>query len=400
MTLGGLCGVTGAYLSMIENGKRSLDKYSLIVTIASALGVPPGELAPGMPDASVPAGRSQAASPAPNPEAQHGQGRVIQALDFVDGESAGNAADTLAELVDHYSHAICAAPPAAIYDELLKVRSYANAVIERGGHGTRRADLVLAGGWLSNLLAVAACDMGEHAAARIWCSDSQRRSQELGNPELGAWAMLTRALIAFYQGQSRQSVTLAARGKAAVPIGTVAHAKLAAQEMRAAAQAGDPVTMRRARSHAARAIDKLPPGAQTSGAFSIALGEDPPYTATSLLLVGQFTEAVSATNRVISLVYQPETRQRGDNPSGYARSLLILALAQAGSGRLDEAAAGHDALASRRPAWPTMVLAGHLDQALARDYAGARQAAAYHARYMDALSQSPVRPDGPAKEHR
>jgi hypothetical protein len=47
-----------------------------------------------------------------------------------------------------------------------------------------------------------------------------------------------------------------------------------------------------------------------------------------------------------------------------------------------------------------MVLAGHLDQALARDYAGTRQTAAYHARYMDALSQSPVRPDGPAKEPR
>ena len=41
-----------------------------------------------------------------------------------------------------------------------------------------------------------------------------------------------------------------------------------------------------------------------------------------------------------------------------------------------------------------------LDQALARDFAGSRQAAAYHARYMDALSQSPVRPDGPAKEPR
>jgi hypothetical protein len=100
-------------------------------------------------------------------------------------------------------------------------------------------------------------------------------------------------------------------------------------------------------------------------------------------------------------VYQPETRQRGDNPSGYARSLLILGLAQAGSGSLDEAvAAGNDALASRRPAWPTMVLAGQLDQALTQNYAGTRQTAAYHARYQDTLSQSRVRPDQPARKPR
>jgi transcriptional regulator with XRE-family HTH domain/tetratricopeptide (TPR) repeat protein len=45
--LAGLSGKTAAYLSMIENGKRPLDRYSLIVSLASALGVPPADLAPG-----------------------------------------------------------------------------------------------------------------------------------------------------------------------------------------------------------------------------------------------------------------------------------------------------------------------------------------------------------------
>ena len=48
--LGGFCDVTPAYLSMIENGKRPLDRYSLIVAIASALGVPPAELVPDPPN--------------------------------------------------------------------------------------------------------------------------------------------------------------------------------------------------------------------------------------------------------------------------------------------------------------------------------------------------------------
>src|SRR5579863_948668 len=47
--LAGLSGKSSAYLSMIENGKRSLDRYSLIVALADALGVPPAELATGSP---------------------------------------------------------------------------------------------------------------------------------------------------------------------------------------------------------------------------------------------------------------------------------------------------------------------------------------------------------------
>jgi hypothetical protein len=313
--------------------------------------------------------------------------RAIEALNVLGNDHLGGVADSLGELVDHYAQTICAFPPSSVYDELVAVRSYAGGIADRAGQTSRRAGLVLVTGWLSSLLAVASCDMGEHAAARVWCSDAERRSDDGRNPELAAWAVLTRAMIAFYQGRARQSVTLALRGQAAVPIGTVVHAKLAAQEMRASAMVGDHMRMACARRYAAKAIEKLPSDAKTTGAFSIALGEDPPYTATSLLLVGSYREAVSATSRVIETVYQPEARQRGDNPSGYARSLLILGLAHAGDGCLDAAvSAGHDALAGSRPAWPTMVLAGNLDKVLLRDFSGSRQAAAYHARYLETAS--------------
>jgi transcriptional regulator with XRE-family HTH domain len=388
--LGGLCALTPAYLSMIENGKRPLERYSRIVTVAAALGVSPAELMPGMPGSQATTANTQI-SPARTLERQQ-PARVTQALDLLNSENASNVADSLAQLIDHYSHAISASPPAAVYDELREVRSFAETITAHRGREPRRGDLALATGWLSHLLAVAACDMGEHATARLWCADSERRSKDTATPELAAWALLTRAMIAYYKGQSRQSVTLAARGRAAVPIGTVAHAKLAAQEMRAAAQVGDVAHMARARTEAARAIARLPTNAKTTGVFSIALAEDPPYTATSLLLVGNYKEAIPATNRVIGTVYEPETRQRGDNPSGYARSLLILGLAQARSGCLDEAiAAGHGALTSRRPAWPTMVLAGQLDHVLATEFAGTRQAAAYHALYLEQVSRTSAR---------
>ncbi|MER7211629.1 helix-turn-helix transcriptional regulator [Streptosporangium sp. NPDC020072] len=319
--------------------------------------------------------------------------RVIQALGVIANDRPGGVAEGIGDLVEHYALTLYALPPADVYDELFMVRSYASDVLDRTGPAPRRADLALAVGWLSHLLAVAACDMGEHATARVWCSDAERRSQEVGHPELAGWAILTKAMIAFYQGQPHQSAALAAQGQRTTSIGTVVHAKLASQEMRAAAMAGDANRMTHARRHSAKAITRLPVDAPTMGVFSIALTEDPPYTATSLLLVDRFSEAVTTTNRVIQTVYPSEVRQRGEHPSGYARSLLILGLAHAGLGRLDEAvAAGQTALASSRPAWPTMVLAGKLDKTLRTDFKDARQTADYHARYLEVTG-------GPAEDH-
>jgi hypothetical protein len=316
-----------------------------------------------------------------------GHRHVVQALDVIGHDHLADVVDSIAELIDHYSHTIYALPPADVYDELLTVRSYASGILDQIGHAPPRLDLVLATGRLSHLLAVAACDMGEHAAARVWCSDAERRSREARHPELVAWAALTKAMIAWYQGQPRQSAVLSARGQEVVRQGTVVHAKLASQEMRAAAMAGDVDGMTRARRRASESIAVLPSGTPATGALSIALSDDPPYTATSLLFLGRFREAVATTNRVIDTVYQPEARQRGEHPSGYARSLLILGLAQAALGQLDESvAAGHTALSSSRPAWPTMVLADKLDNVLAQQFSGADQTAAYHACYLEAIN--------------
>jgi hypothetical protein len=95
-----------------------------------------------------------------------------------------------------------------------------------------------------------------------------------------------------------------------------------------------------------------------------------------------------AQDRVIQTHYLPEMRPRGEHPSGYARALLILALAQAGTGDLDEAvSAGHAALVSSRPAWPTVVLADKLNQVLGRDFSDAQQTAEYQVRYVETANR-------------
>jgi hypothetical protein len=297
------------------------------------------------------------------------------------------AEDTLAELVRHYAHVVAVTPSAAVYDELLSARSFAGMLLDRGGL-RRRPELAVTTGWLSSLLAISATDLGDHAAAVVWCADTDRHSCEAAYPELAGWAALTRALIAWYQGDPLRSAAAARRGQARGAAGTIAYAKLAAQEMRCMAMIGDMAGMASARRRAADAMARLAPSAPLSGVYSVPRVEDPPYTATSLLVAGRHAEAAEMTRRIIAAAYGPHTPGPGDQPTNYARTLLILALAAAGLGEADEAAAaGTAALESGRIVWPTMVLAGKLDQALARTSPGSADTAGFRARYLDAGSR-------------
>src|SRR6185503_17779432 len=115
-------------------------------------------------------------------------------------------------------------------------RAAERPVVRRDAAGPVRArhrpDLTVTAGWLSSLLAISAADLGDHAAAVIWCADTERRGRNAYYPELLGWAALTRSLIAWYQGNPLASATAARRGQADGQHGSVAHAKLAVQEMR------------------------------------------------------------------------------------------------------------------------------------------------------------------------
>lgn len=204
-------------------------------------------------------------------------------------------------------------------------------------------------------------------------------------------------MIAYYQGQAHSSAVLACYGQEVTALGTVAHAKLAAQEMRSRAMQGDADGMANAWRYAATAMGKLAPGAATTGAFSVPHVEDPPYVATSLLLVKRYQDAAEATSRIIETVYRPQPGNPRDQPTKYARTLLILGLAEAGLGRIEEASAtGSAALGRGRLAWTTMVLAGRLDHVLEESFPASAHTADYHARYIEAAE----RMEGPAGRSR
>ena len=148
---------------------------------------------------------------------------------------------------------------------------------------------------------------------------------------------------------------------------------------------GDMAGMAAAHRRAATAMSQLGPSAHMSAIYSVPRAENPPYTATSLLLAGRHGEAAEMTRRITATAYSQHIPAPGGQPTHYARTLLILALAAAGLGEIDEAAAaGRAALEAGHLVWPTMVLAGKLDRSLTAKSPGSAYTADFHARYIDA----------------
>jgi transcriptional regulator with XRE-family HTH domain len=314
------------------------------------------------------------------------QPRALEALQIISSNSPEGydvTVESLSELVSHYEVLVSRSPSAIVYNDLLSIRRHAGSLVN--GRISQQGDLAVLTGWLSSLLAISATDLGDHASALVWCTDTERRGYESRHFELVGWAALTKSLIAYYHRQAARSADIAVRGQEMTSFGTVVHARLAAQEMRARAMLKDTRGMMRAQRTASRSINALPADVQiVEGAFSIPLSDDPPYTATSLLLVGRYEEATSRTRHVIDTVYHQQPAVREIQPAKYSRSLLILGLAEAGLGRVKEAyEAGNLALDSSRPVWPTMVLAEQLLRVLNGKYSQNHHTLEYRRHYTD-----------------
>jgi transcriptional regulator with XRE-family HTH domain len=193
---------------------------------------------------------------------QLGDPRVMHAMRVAQQASASRlGADTVEQLqraVEYYAGVFRRTLPEMLYPELLSVRLHVGGLLDSKLTLSQHRDLVVTAGWLSNLLGLVCFDLGDQLAAAAWCADVEERSREAGHPELAAWAAQTNVLMAFYGGQAREAVAHAQNGQTLTPLGTVVHAKLAAQEMRAWALLGDIREVRSAQRRAEQAMATLP----------------------------------------------------------------------------------------------------------------------------------------------
>ncbi len=302
------------------------------------------------------------------------------------GNTVRATADDLGQLVHHYSRELFHGHPADSYAQLTLARQFAGTVLDGArSTATDTEDLAAATGWISILLAMAASHQGHSTASIIWSSDAERMSIRSGNTEIAAWAALTRAVTAYYQGDVHTSAAIAGSARQLSAKGTAVHAKLAAHEMRSWATAGNLDAMMKAKQAAAESIGRHRPST-TNTVFSLVPSEEPPYTATSFLALGRYQDALATTNRVLESGYRPISGNPSRQPTAYARTLMVLALAHVGLGDGEAAAdIGHKALSSAPEVWPTLVLARSLDSRLHHDFGRMPIVHDFHARYLQAV---------------
>src|SRR5207244_3339852 len=89
--------------------------------------------------------------------------RVLQALEVTRRASVPKpdpaTVESLSGIVEHYKLVFRSVPPAELYHQILGVRRYAGSLLENIPASSGYSDLVVAVGWLSNLLALVTHDL-------------------------------------------------------------------------------------------------------------------------------------------------------------------------------------------------------------------------------------------------
>jgi transcriptional regulator with XRE-family HTH domain len=209
--LGGLCDVSAAYLSMVENGKRRLDRYSLIVGLATALQVPPEEIAPSI----------SAKALAPTPSASnpshtryHEDAAVILARveelgnGVVDPEVIESARTGVQHAVAEYERL----DHAALAPALLKQRAGIDASLANCTQPRQREQLLEMAGVTSGLLGYIAVGRSDFPVARAYCLEAFQLGEFTQQMTLQAWSRGLQSFCEYYAGRYNQALHLATDG--------------------------------------------------------------------------------------------------------------------------------------------------------------------------------------------
>ncbi|UGQ12369.1 tetratricopeptide repeat protein [Yinghuangia sp. ASG 101] len=285
--------------------------------------------------------------------------------------------------LDHLDHAIATfngaysiQPPHALFETVLHYRRHVGALL--GGRYTLRQgrELYAFAGWLSELLAWLAHDLGDARAGLAFATDAFVHGFEAGHGELCAWATDASASISLYSLRPDKALAAAEKGLSQSPTGHPLTVRLHAQAARAGAALGDPRRFAVSLRAAEEAHRVLPARVRTRfGMDPMPLGDYAlmSYPATACIWLGQAEKARAyAEHALQTYVAAPEASR---SPSREAIARIDLAMAHAQLGELDDAVAfGREALQSTRVVDSVRSradgLASYLERRYPRDLAG------------------------------
>ncbi|MGH8903036.1 MAG: hypothetical protein ACRDYA_15525 [Egibacteraceae bacterium] len=286
--------------------------------------------------------------------------------------------------VTEFNVAYARTPPAELFDAVRWYRREVDRLIA-GPHTLREArELYAYAGWLSQLLASLALDLGHRTVAEAYGVDAWHHGREIGHDELCAWAMDAKATAGLYHNhQPDQALAAALQGAQHAPTGHPLAVRLVAKAAHAHARLDQREDFEAALRDAMDRYERLPAQAPThfgvdSGLFAACAVTCYPASACIHLSLPEQARR-HATDALALLAAAPE-KDRSPNREGIARIDLALALIALGSP--DEACGlGRQVLSSGRVAfYAVRAKALELDSVLQRDHPDLPEAQELHER--------------------
>ncbi|WP_431980304.1 XRE family transcriptional regulator [Streptomyces qinglanensis] len=326
---------------------------------------------------------------------------AAEAMEFTrQAEASALGSGTLDHLdlaVSEFNHAYSLKPPAALFDAVLDYRRKVNALLKGRCTHRQQRELLAFAGWMSELLAWLAHDLGDARTGIAFTTDAFVHGQQAGHGQLCAWAMDAAASINLYEQRPDRARQAALKGLTEAPGDHPLTVRLHAQEARAAAADGDAEGFTTAFQAAEGAYRLLPPrsprrfGMDTAPLADYALTS---YPATSCVWLGQAETARQHAEHALATYQAAPAASR--SPSREAIARIDLALAHAQLGDPDDAVAlGHQALGSARVVDSVLGRAGDLTAFLTRRYPRQTAVEGLRERLTTAQAVRPALPTAP-----
>jgi len=250
----------------------------------------------------------------------------------------------LTDLNRSYDHE----PPAGLFAVARTYRCRVDELI-RGSHTLPELrELYVYAGYLSELLAYLANDLGHPRTAQAYALDSYTHAKQAGHGELQGWATDVMTTIATYAGRPDQAAQAAMKGIAHVPLDHPLGIQLRVKAARAYARLGDRENFETLFTEARRLHDRMP--AQTPIRFGLDTGTMADYAiaaypAQAYRWLGDFSTAKAHSEAALAV--HGSAPPGGSSPGKEAMARLVLAIALTHLGTPDDAVVlGNEALAS------------------------------------------------------
>ncbi|MFF7092113.1 tetratricopeptide repeat protein [Streptomyces rubradiris] len=258
--------------------------------------------------------------------------------------------DHLDLAVTEFNHAYSLKPPQTVFDAVLDYRRKVDRFLKVDHTHRQERELRAFAGWLSELLAWLAHDLGNARTGLAFATDAFVQGRQAGHGQLCAWAMDAAASINLYEQRPAQAREAALKGLTEAPSEHPLTVRLHAQAARAAAADGDAEGFTTAFQAAEDAHQLLPPRSPRRFGMNVLPLADyalTSYPATSFIWLGQAEQARRHAEHALAVYEAAPAASR--SPSREAIARIDLALAHAQLGDPDDAVTlGHQALDSAR----------------------------------------------------